>query len=373
MLSGDLSENRGVAHMSTWNAGDPAARRLQLLTLAYLLMYPVPWLQRRPELASVAASAAGIAVFLPLYFRSYGAALRTRFAHALGMLCIGFALYRCGGIWTVFAVYAAATLGFARPGRYAAIGVAGVIILLTSFGLGVGISPWEWGSGVFFSTVIGVGATFAGAINARNAALAAAREESRHLAVIAERERIARDLHDVLGHTLTVVAVKADLARKLIERDPAAAGREIEEIHATARAALAEVRIAVNGMRSTTLAQELAAARSALESAGIVVTSEMTTEPLPPLVETALAYVIREAATNVLRHSGARRCRITLAREGAEAALEVHDDGQGGSIVEGHGVTGMRQRLMAVRGDLELREGSGLHLFARAPIGELVT
>jgi two-component system sensor histidine kinase DesK len=359
--------------MKTWNAADPSARRLQWLTLAYLFMYPAPWLQQRPEAAAVAASAVGIAVFLPLYFRSYGAPLRARFAYAFAMLGIGFALYRCGGIWTVFAVYATATLGFARPGRYAAGGVAGVIVLLTAFGVGLGISPWEWGSGLFFSAIIGVGATFAGAINARNTALAAAREESRHLAVIAERERIARDLHDVLGHTLTVVAVKADLARKLIERDPPAAAREIEEIHATAPAALAEVRIAVSGMRSTTLAQELASAKSALESAGIAVSSDMIAEPLPPLVETALAYVIREAATNVLRHSGARRCRITLAREGSEAALEIHDDGQGGRIVEGHGVTGMRQRLMAVRGALELREESGMHLLARAPIGELAT
>jgi two-component system sensor histidine kinase DesK len=359
--------------MSTWKAADPSARRLQLLILAYLLMYPVPWLQNRPTAAAVAASALGIGLFLVLYFRAYASALRPRFAYALGMLGIGFALYRCGGIWTVFAVYAAATLGFARPGRFAAIGVALILALLTGFGLSLGVSPWEWGSGLFFSAIIGVGATFAGAINARNTALAAAREESRHLAVVAERERIARDLHDVLGHTLTVVAVKAELARKLIERDPPAAAREIEEIHATARAALAEVRIAVNGMRSTTLAQELASARSALESAGIAVTSDVTAEPLPPLVETALAYVIREAATNVLRHSGARRCRITLAREGSEAALEIHDDGQGGRIVEGHGVTGMRQRLMAVRGALELREESGMHLFARAPIGELVT
>ena len=352
---------------------DKSARRLQWLTLAYLLLYPVPWLERRPDGVAVAASAAGIAAFLPLYFRGYGAALRARFACALGILAIGFALYGCGGIWSVFAVYAAATLGFARPGRFAAIGVALVLVLLAAFGIGLDVSPWEWGSGIFFSTIVGVGAIFAGAINARNSALAAAREESRHLAVIAERERIARDLHDVLGHTLTVVAVKADLARKLLERDPRAARDEIEAIHTTARAALGEVRIAVNGMRSTTLAQELAAARSALESAGIVVISEMTQEALPPLVETALAYVIREAATNVLRHSGARRCRIKLAREGSEAALEIHDDGAGRAIVEGHGVSGMRQRLMAVRGGLELRGESGVHLFARAPIGELAT
>jgi two-component system sensor histidine kinase DesK len=124
-------------------------------------------------------------------------------------------------------------------------------------------------------------------------------------------------------------------------------------------------------MRSTTLAAELSDARRALESAGIVLESVTLTEPLPPPIETALAYVIREAATNVIRHSGARHCRITLAREGSEAALEIADDGRGvGSVTEGNGVTGMRQRLAAIRGALEIRGEAGIRILARVPLTE---
>jgi two-component system sensor histidine kinase DesK len=123
-------------------------------------------------------------------------------------------------------------------------------------------------------------------------------------------------------------------------------------------------------MRSTTLAAELIDARRALESAGIAVDSATTTEALPPVIETALAYVIREAATNVIRHSGAQRCRITLQREGTEAALEIADDGRGGALTEGNGVTGMRQRLAAIRGALDVRGDAGMRLRVRVPLTE---
>ncbi len=354
--------------MSTPESNDLTQRRLQWLFLAYLLMYPLPWLQHRPTPADVAGSTLGIGAFLILYFRGYWTRGWTRLGYGLGILGIGFALHTCGGVWNVFAVYASSMAGFARPGRVAAIGVGSVLLLLTGFGLVAGLSPWEWGPGIFFGTIVGIAGVFIGAISERSTQLAAAREESRQPAVLAERERIARDLHDVLGHTLTLVAVKADLARRLIDADPGAARREIEEIHASARAALGEVRVAVSGMRSTTLAAELSAARQALETAGIAVDSDTTSEPLPPLVETALAFVIREAATNVIRHSGARRCRITLARQGLEASLEIRDDGHGGGVVEGHGLVGMRQRLAAIRGALELRGDAGMSLRARVPL-----
>jgi two-component system sensor histidine kinase DesK len=356
--------------MSTTSSVDRPARRLRLLILAYLLMYPLPWLARPPTAAALAASAAGLAVFLVLYFRVWNLSGWRRLPFAGGMLAIGFALQPFGGIWSVFAVYAATTAGFTRPGRVGALGVTLMLLGLALFGLGLGLSPWEWLPGLFFGVIAGSAATFIGAIAARNTALAEAREESRRLAVTAERERIARDLHDVLGHTLTVVAVKADLARKLLDRDLAAARRELDEIHATVRAALADVRIAVSGMRSTTLAQELDEARRALASAGISLDSAANAGDLPPLIETALAFVVREAATNVIRHSGARSCRITLSRDGAEAALEIEDDGRGGGVVEGNGLTGMRQRLAGIRGVLELGGDAGLRVRVRVPLAE---
>ena len=356
--------------MSPNDAPENTPRRLRLVFLAYLLMYPLPWLEHRPTGIAVIASALGIAGFLALYFRSYGQRTWARIPTGFAVLAIGFALHDCGGVWSVFAVYAASMVGFARPARLGLAAVATIVLCVGVFGLALRSAPWDWGPAVFFGAIIGVVSVFLGTMQEHNAALAAAREESRRLSVVAERERIARDLHDVLGHTLTLVAIKADLARKLIERDPAAARREVEEIHTAARAALADVRADVSGMRSTTLAAELSEARRALADAGIALTSETTNEPMPPQIETALAYVIREAATNVIRHSGARACRITLVREGADAALAITDDGRGGAIVEGHGLTGMRQRLAALRGALELEADGGMHLRVRVPLSE---
>jgi two-component system sensor histidine kinase DesK len=362
--------------MTTRDCDDTAAkstmqRRFRLLTLAYLLMYPVPWLQARPTASSVAASAAGIALFVPLYFYGYGLPGWRRLWVVAAVFALGFALAPCGGVWSVFVVYAASLAGFSRPAPARITGFCAVLAGTVACGLALRLSPWEWGSGLFFATLIGMGSVFAATMNESNEALARARDDARHLAILAERERIARDLHDVLGHTLTLVAVKADLARKLMERDPSAARREVAEIHAAARAALGEVRAAVTGMRSTTLAAELSDARRALESAGIAVESATPLEPLPPLIETALAYVIREAATNVIRHSGAQRCRITLRRVGGDAALEIQDDGCGGDVTEGNGVTGMRQRLAAFRGALRVSGTAGMLIEARVPLNDV--
>ena len=351
---------------------DKSQRRLRLLSLAYLLMYPVPWILQGspPDTAAVLASVLGVTVFLALYFFGYFLNGWQRLPIAAAMVGIGFSLAPYGGIWNVFIVYAASLAGFGRPAVVGIVGVAGVLVGTCVIALALGLPPAAWGAGIFFGTILGVAGIFIAEMNERNEELARAREATRQFAVIAERERIARDLHDVLGHTLTLVAVKADLARKLLDRDREGAAREIGEIHAAARAALGEVRAAVTGMRSTTLAAELAAARSSLESAGIVVQSETTNEPLPPLVETALAYVIREAATNVIRHSGAKHCRITLARDGDHAQLQIEDDGRGGAVVEGNGVGGIRQRLAALRGALDVSGAAGMRLRATVPLGD---
>ena len=354
--------------MVTDDVLDPLQRRLRLATLGYLLLYPLPWLQQPPSAAGVAASLAGLGLFLPLYFRAWYVYDWRRMASAASMFAIGIALHPFHGMWTVYIVYAASAAAFAKPSRAAVAGVAGVLIGTALCGLLLGIPVWEWGIGVFFAAIIGSGSLVVGAIKQRDAALALAREESRHLAVVAERERIARDLHDVLGHTLTLVAVKADLARRLIERDGEGARRELDEIHAAARTALGEVRSAVSGMRSTTLAAELAVATSALASSDVKVDVQTTIEPMPPLIEVALAYIVREAATNVIRHAGARHCTIALSRDRGTARLEISDDGRGHPGIDGHGVNGMRQRMAAVGGTLEILGGQGTVVRAQVPL-----
>lgn len=156
-----------------------------------------------------------------------------------------------------------------------------------------------------------VGAVYS--INERkDALLRLSQDEVRRLAATAERERIGRDLHDLLGHTLSLVALKSDLAARLIERDPQAARSEIDAVAQISRDALAQVRRAVTGIRAAGLVAELASARVLLDMDGIVLEHQLEALALPPEHETALALVVREAATNVQRHAQARRVRVSL-------------------------------------------------------------
>jgi two-component system, NarL family, sensor histidine kinase DesK len=179
-------------------------------------------------------------------------------------------------------------------------------------------------------------------------------EEILRLATLAERERIGRDLHDLLGHTLSVVALKSELARKLIDRDIDAARLEISEVERVARDSLAQVRNAVSGIRSTALSSELLAATALLEAQGLKVKCETENVKLPHDRETVLALSLREAATNVRRHSNAKVVTIRLRKEAAAVVMEVVDDGRGGRIIPGNGLNGMRERLDTVGGSLSL-------------------
>ena len=189
------------------------------------------------------------------------------------------------------------------------------------------------------------------------------------LATLAERERIGRDLHDLLGHTLSVVALKSELARKLIDRDLDAARREIHEVERVARDSLAQVRNAVSGIRNTALSAELVAATALLEAQGVKVKCETENVKLPHDRETALALSLREAATNIRRHASATGVTIRVRNEPKSVIVEVADDGRGGRIVPGNGLNGMRERLDSVGGTLALmpNEEGGTLLRASVP------
>lgn len=355
------------AEPATWRG-----KYLQYVFLAYLLLYPLPWFWRPPSTADLVAFAVAVAVFLPLYFVGYQATGRRLLACVAGILAIGFALQPSGGVWGVFAVYAAALGAYVRPTRRALATLIAIGLAVLAFAWLRGLPLVEWVFTVFFGALVGLSSLASARIEAQNRELALSREEVRRLATAAERERIARDLHDVLGHTLTVVAVKADLAGRLLDRDAAAARREVEEIRDTARRALADLRSAVTGMRSTTLAAELAGARAALASAGVAHDVQVSTGALPPPVENALAYVLREAVTNVVRHAEASRVTIDLARDGAEARLEIRDDGRGSAHPEGNGIASMRLRLVPLGGRLEIDGRTGTRVVARVPVGGAV-
>lgn len=206
-----------------------------------------------------------------------------------------------------------------------------------------------------------------------NRALLAAREEVARLAVSEERLRFARDLHDLLGHGLTVISVKAELAEQLLARDaPEAAAEHVADIKTVARNALGEVREAVSGYRRPTLVSELSGARIALQAAGIDARLDAPDAPLDPEVEAVLAWAVREGTTNVIRHSGARSCRIAVQPGPLAASAEVVDDGRDAVAPNGagSGLAGLRERAEHMAGRVEAgpAPGGGFRLFVTVPV-----
>lgn len=200
-----------------------------------------------------------------------------------------------------------------------------------------------------------------------------ARNTVARLAANEERLRLARDLHDLLGHSLSLITLKSELAGRMLPGQPEQAARQVADIEQVSRQALQDVRAAVSGFRRPTLDAELAGAHTALAAAGIV--ADLSRAPaahpdLPPDAEGALAWALREAVTNVARHSGARRCEVVLAESADELWLTVTDDGHGPVRTPGNGLTGLAERLALIGGRLETGRAprGGFRLRACAPL-----
>jgi two-component system sensor histidine kinase DesK len=315
-----------------------------------------------------ALMALGLALFLPLYFRGFWERGPRVVAIAAAIDVLGFAYVGSNNGALAFFIYAAAFLG--RSGETSrAVRLLGAHLVLVAAGAWLLRLPLYVSlPGLLFSLIIGgVNIHYAG-LSRANARLRAAHQEIEHLATVAERERIARDLHDLLGHTLSVIVLKSELASKLAERDPQRAAAEIRDVERISRETLAEVRAAVRGYRSSGLQQELARARSALEAAGVSVDCDAQAVELDASAESVLALALREAVTNVVRHAGARSCRVRLQRNESSALLEVEDDGRGGLAPEGIGLLGMRERIQALGGSLERNGERGTRLRIRLPL-----
>ena len=189
--------------------------------------------------------------------------------------------------------------------------------------------------------------------------LQSARRELARLAVIEERERLSRDLHDLLGQTLSMITLKSELARHLVKEDPERCAQELAEIERVSRQTLREVRKTVAGYRQPTLANELDGARQLLEAARVECVVEQTTGDLPPDLDTILAWTVREGVTNAIRHSRTQRCLIRLTRnQGMVEAVVLNDgerqeDQRDKRTSQGLGLSGLRERVAALEGTME--------------------
>lgn len=305
-----------------------------------------------------------IAAFLPIYaatFRTRNDRQMVLLVGLLAVLSLAGSLVNSGA--SVFVIYAAAAAGGLYPTRKAVAVVAalaGVVAVM----IVVSPDPTSWRLGTFvsalvFTMVVGATSIFDAERGRASRALLRADEEIERLATIAERERIARDLHDLLGHTLSVVVLKSELAARLVRSSPDQAATELTDIERIGREALGEVRAAVAGYRARGLLAELDGACVALRAAGLDVEVHADPTDLRPEQESALAMALREAVTNVVRHAGAERAGISITADESQVRLRVTDDGRGPSGQTGFGITGMHERIAALGGLVEVGGARG--------------
>ncbi len=370
----EAPEAAGRGGPETVKPGEPGrARRGGPGELAFypwlLLVYPPISDLVAGQVRPVPPAALGIAAFAVLYVLCIRLSFRDRRRAAAvvlaGLLVVAFLLLAgFAHNWFYLAPLMTIACGAVLRGR-------SVYLLLTTLTLALVVVMWRagaswasislatWGTatgGLVVSIVLKLFSVIA--------ELQETREELARAAVAEERLRFSRDLHDLLGHTLSVMVVKAEAVRRLAPRDGEAAARQAADIEAVGRKALTEVRAAVTGYRGRGLAAELASARTVLADADIAATVTVTGERPAPEADALLGWAVREGVTNVVRHSAARTCEITL--EGT--MLEIRDDGRGrGGSPFGNGLRGLTERVVALGGTLETRDRDGFLLRVTLP------
>jgi two-component system sensor histidine kinase DesK len=345
-----------------------------------LIQRPISWPERVFLLF-------GIALFIGLWIRV--AVMRTgiekpftpaRWAcvAALYLLAITLCVTAGGAAWFGLFYYFESTIGWLRP-RIAMRFIALTAVTVLVLGIAFHEPPLDLSANVLLTILIGSLIISMFSMVRTNAELRAAREELARLAVAEERLRFSRDLHDLLGHSLSLITLKSELAGRLATVAPERAASEIRDIEQVARKALREVREAVAGYRQPTLAGELAGARTLLTAAGITCTVERVPDDLPTHVDALFAWAVREGVTNVIRHSHARRCTIAFDRDDETASLTLSDDGRGATAtaednaprrIGGSGLAGLAERVTAAGGAMDIgpQPGGGFRLHLTVPL-----
>ena len=339
--------------------------------LIYLLMFALYPLMAHSSVWTWGLSLLGVCAFLPLYFWGYwldGPRVLMPIAGILAVGCV-FAPWNPGA--SVFFVYGACFIGEIGEPVVAVRYLAALLAILGAEAWFLQPHPSFWIPALVFSGLMGGVDIHEAQKRRMNRKLRMAHEEIEQLAKVAERERIGRDLHDLLGHTLSLIILKSELASKLAEKDLERAIAEIRDVERISREALAEVRQAVKGYRSAGLDSEFRHAEETLKTAGIRVDRAVEPVALTPAQESVLVLALREAVTNVVRHAQASSCELRLGRSGSGVVFEIADDGRGGNAPEGSGLSGMRHRVETLGGTLDREGGQGTRLTIRLPLANV--
>lgn len=348
----------------------PTKLILRVLFLGPLVLLPLDGYVSGASASEWLVIGGAIALFLPLFWWIFQLSGATAAIPLAGMTLLGALFTPMNPTMCLFFAYAGSTVGFLGRPSWSLTAMAIIATVIAIETLVLDLSVVFWAANTLVVVAFGGYCIHWSETNKTNEELMRKQSEIERLAKIAERERIARDLHDLLGHTLSVSVLKARLAAKLISRDPERAQREVEEIERISREALGQVREAVQGYRRAGLVEELENARSALDTANIEARFEVDDEATkaPSQVANVLAMSLREAVTNVIRHAGATRCEVELVKVDEAVVLGVVDNGAGGTFVHGAGLNGMRERVEFLGGSMEVDGASGTSIRVRLPM-----
>jgi two-component system sensor histidine kinase DesK len=351
-------------------AGPARAHKwVPLIWLPYFLFFLLqPVFEHAPVIRWV-ETGVGTVFFLVLYFGMFWSGRPWQWPCLAGLVLLGLVFAPINGGASSFFIYATAFAPFLANTEAKALKIIALIVGLVCLETWLLHLPWwffVYSGG--FAAVIGVGNIFFAQRNRANEKLRMAHEEIEHLAKVAERERIARDMHDVLGHTLSVIILKSELVGKLIDLDPERAKNEIRDVEQTSRQALTDVRNTIRGYRAQSLGAEFKQAKATLETAGVSVKAETGEVNLTPAQESVCALIVREAVTNVVRHAEAHTCSLRLLPMNGNCMIEIQDDGCGGNTIEGNGLRGMRERIEALGGTLQRETKNGTTLTIQFPL-----
>ncbi|WP_345779531.1 sensor histidine kinase [Dyella sedimenti] len=327
-----------VAH-SVRKGRSPWVDAVHLLWSVWVFLTPV---FDRFSLRWVVLTLISYPIFLFLYARCCFAPRRTVYRYSLVLVGMAYLLMPWYPSGLTYFMYGCVMLCSHR------MSLRAYMATIAALNAGILVEAWllhyPWQAIIWMplsSFIVGLAVNAERMSEEKEIALRLSHEEVRRLAATAERERIGRDLHDLLGHTLSLITLKLELSRKLFDRDSEAARREMEEAERVARHALAEVRAAVTGIRATDLAAELASAKLLLESSDVTLDYGSLPASLPTDFERSLALVLREAVTNIARHARASRASVAIEVIGETLQLRVEDNGRGGIGVHGNGLCGM--------------------------------
>ena len=348
------------------------------LWLAYTgFLFLDPILEPSPSLwfGTLSVFALFLAIFAG-YVRSTDEGRPTRYWMIAATFLLGLITFPWNGGGSTFFVYVAAFLPFSIESKRIVLSLFVVEALFILAEHSIFNRPHHalyvsWPNAIiaiFLLLLIGGGNILFAEQKRSECKLRLAQKENLALAAVAERERIARDLHDVLGHTLSVIVLKAELAGRLVERDPQRATKEMADVERTARTALSEVREAIGGYRSRGLTAEMEQARNTLQAAGVALACESPVPQLNATEETVLCLAVREAVTNIVRHAQATHCSIRFTRsDDGYHSLLIADNGAHPKLSEGNGLRGMRERIQSLGGRLSITSNPGVSLLIELP------